>query len=235
MYTAPVKRSSKNSRVYVCGMQSSGSSIFSYFLAQIPDSLAVIDLWVRQPCPPLMLDMPVSIKTCISVMECYLQDVSVFKPTLSILFMRDPVDIYVSLKKKSYFNDGGDADDKFQIYETMFRERETLFDLSICYEDFTKSPLEVAERLRQHGVPIQNSALSFKRGLEEVIDFARSGSTWCRDNYQTRWTHGNIHTDNLPELHTIRTLNPDPEVIAKMRKLCPRLMDAYHGAVSAQF
>ena len=137
MYTEPVKRSSKNSRVYVCGMQSSGSSIFSYFLAQIPDSLAVIDLWIRQPCPPLMLDMPVSIKTCISVMECYLQDVSVFKPTLSILFMRDPVDIYVSLKKKSYFNDGGDADDKFQIYETMFRERETLFDLSIYYEDFT--------------------------------------------------------------------------------------------------
>ena len=32
-------------RILVYGMQSSGASLFTYFLAQRPDTIAVIDLW----------------------------------------------------------------------------------------------------------------------------------------------------------------------------------------------
>ena len=34
-------------RLLLYGLQSSGASLFAYFLAQVPDSVAVIDLWAR--------------------------------------------------------------------------------------------------------------------------------------------------------------------------------------------
>jgi hypothetical protein len=45
-------------RILVMGMQSSGASTFLFLLAQIPGSVAVVDLWVGRPAPtPEMLGL----------------------------------------------------------------------------------------------------------------------------------------------------------------------------------
>jgi len=38
-------------RILVIGMQSSGASTFLFLLGQVPDSVAVVDLWVGRPAP----------------------------------------------------------------------------------------------------------------------------------------------------------------------------------------
>ena len=78
-------------RIMVVGMQSSGASTFLFLLAQLPRTVAVVDLWVGRPAPrPEDLDLAtdveaivlkVTINAHVSV-DQYLQQ---FQPDFSIL------------------------------------------------------------------------------------------------------------------------------------------------------
>jgi hypothetical protein len=208
-------------------MQSSGSSVFSYFIAQVPHSLAITDLWIRQPVPALDVDMPVSLKTCICDARCFLQDVRDFKPTLKILYVRHPVDIYRSLRKKWYYNDGGSFESKMAAFEELFIRRNELFDMTVHYEDFARDPWRVGNQLRQRGVALPDNALKFPRTLDAIRDFAMEHDEWCRENFGTRWTHANIHIDKLDVLRPISYGPMDADSSGKMRELCPTVMKHY--------
>jgi hypothetical protein len=216
-----------SSRVYTIGMQSSGSSVFSYFVAQVPGSLAITDLWVRQPVPKLDVDMPVSLKTCICDVRCFLQDVRDFKPTVTILYVRHPGDIYQSLRSKWYYNDGGSFESKLEAFEELFVRRGELFDLTVHYEDFTVDPWRTGAKLRERGVQLPDAALEFPRSLDAIRDFAVAHDPWCRENFGIRWTHANIHRDKLATLRPISYGPAEPAALEKMRRLCPTVMEHY--------
>jgi hypothetical protein len=219
----------RHSRVYVIGMQSSGSSIFSYFLAQVPGSLAITDLWVRQPVPALDVDMPVSLKTCVCDVRCFLQDVRAFRPTLTVLYVRDPRDIYQSLRTKWYYNDGGSFESKMEAFEELFVRRDELFDMTVHYEDFTGDPWRTGALLREKGIPLPDAALEFPRSLDAIRDFAVGHDEWCRENFGTRWTHANIHCDKLDTLRPISYGAAEPGIVDKLRRLCPTVMSHYES------
>jgi hypothetical protein len=94
--TPPVslkKRNGESSalRVLVMGMQSSGASTFLFLLAQIPHSVAVVDLWVGRSAPsPDILGLSSSVqlvllKATINTIVDVDGYIEQFKPDVSIL------------------------------------------------------------------------------------------------------------------------------------------------------
>jgi hypothetical protein len=94
--TPPVSLKKRNGdssalRVLVMGMQSSGASTFLFLLAQIPHSVAVVDLWVGRSAPsPDILGLSSSVqlvllKATINTIVDVDGYIEQFKPDVSIL------------------------------------------------------------------------------------------------------------------------------------------------------
>ena len=125
-------------RVLVMGMQSSGASTFLFLLAQIPGSVAVVDLWVGRPAPrPEDLGLSdqvtcVLLKATVSTAVDVKAYIAAFRPDAAVLFLRHPAHNLKSLSTKFYKDTAGSPGQKFIALEDAFVRRGALFQLTIA-------------------------------------------------------------------------------------------------------
>jgi hypothetical protein len=87
-------------KLLIYAMESSGASTFCYFLGQRPGSVAVIDVWSECLTPPLDIDVPVVAKATTTMTHRAVDHTASFRPDKTILFIRDPVAVYASLRAR---------------------------------------------------------------------------------------------------------------------------------------
>jgi len=221
-------------RWLVYGLQSSGASLFSYFLAQAEDAIAVIDLrarrrewWRRREtpvAPALESSGPVVVKCVVTTRVSFEAHRDSFGPDRSILFLREPCANLASLRVKPYARHGGRIDEKFALLEHYYAERR-VFDAVFHFEDFVADPPGSVERLQALGWPALVSHYEFPASLAEVVRRSRERSPWCDRTFGRYWGTGNARGNAVdPKLLVSRHSQRDREQIAS---LCPALLAAY--------
>jgi len=189
-------------RILVMGMQSSGASTFLFLLAQIPGSVAVVDLWVGRPAPsPEQLGLSdevtaVLLKATINTAVDVGAYMRAFRPDVSILLLRHPAHNLKSLASKFYRDTAGSPGQKFLALEAAFASRDRLgFGLTIAYEDIFRYREKVVRRL-QAKLGLSRAAsdclFDFKRKVEHIQAFTNHHCAWCGDTYTTQWGYGNL-------------------------------------------
>jgi hypothetical protein len=200
-------------RVLFYGMQSSGASALALALAQKPDSLAFIDIWNMFAAPELDTNRDVVAKAVVT--RAFSLDVHRrrFRPDLTLLVLRHPVDTYYSLAGKTYANESGLIDEKFAILEEVFSAGAG-FDHIVYYEDFVFSPRGLIDLCCSIGWPITCDALLFHRTQREIQDANAAACPGIHE--RLKYGVGNVHwgllrnrvkfsqpwgrTSNLPQL-----------------------------------
>src|SRR4029079_2548918 len=141
-------------RLLVHGMQSSGASAFTMFLAQRPEALALVDIPNNFAAPRISTPLDFVAEVVITPAYPLAVHVDRFRPDRTILFLRDPRDNYVSLRTKPYRNYSGLMREKFRLLEGIFAER-SRYDAVIHYEDFVARDPEVIATVRRLGWPVE--------------------------------------------------------------------------------
>lgn len=220
----------EKNRVLVYSMQSSGGSLFTFLLAQIPNSIGIIDLWGEKLAPLIDTNSTLIVKAIATTFQNYKENVKRIRPNLQVLFIRNPFNIYLSLDKKYYRDDGGiTAEDQMRLLEKMFIKRHQYFDLTICYEHFTKSPSTVIKKLNEKGLAISEKSLEFKRTMDEILEYNSEHCPWCKEKFKVEWSFGNIHVDKLNKLEKISyEIKGNPSLDQKIYSLCPTLAKFYN-------
>jgi len=215
-------------RVFIYGMQSSGASLVSFFLAQKQNTIAIIDLWNHCEAPYLedAHDKDIVLKCVVTTavpLETHLLN---FKPDKKILVLRHPCFNYASLKNKDYGNQCGSVEEKFKILDSIFDQRDQ-FDLVIMYEDFIFSPNKVLKQIQEIGCDPNLDNFNFNRSKEEILNFNLQHSEWCKNFYKRRWNFGNIDFQkNTYELFKVFKYISLKDILT-VRSLCPSLCDYY--------
>jgi hypothetical protein len=214
-------------RTLIYGMQSSGASLFTCLLAQIPDSVAIIDLFAQFLAPPLTLDLPIFLKATISCEISFEDQCRSFNPDRRILFLRNPCDTYQSLSGKRYRDLYGKSIDKLRILDRLFRERKELFDLVVTYEDLIGDPAAVLATLQANGFALPAESLQFPRGPQQIARFAMDHSDWCRQNYLEQWAFGNMHLMDWGALRNITYSQVPDDTRSLVSAACPHVAAHY--------
>lgn len=180
-------------RILVYGMQSSGASLFTFFLAQRPDSIGIIDLWPRFLAPRLEdTDKDVVLKCVVTTAIPIEQHIRSFQPDVKILFVRAKQVNLESLVKKGYRDGGGTMSDKYAQLERDSQQT-GLFDFVISYEEFLHDPATLISDLHGLAAP---EYYDFRRTKYQILRFNRAHSVWCRRQYWRQWGFGNIQFEH---------------------------------------
>lgn len=215
-------------RALIYAMPSSGASLFACFLAQTPDSVAIVDLWSL--APPLTGEFPVIVKATINCEISFEDHCRSFLPDLRILFLRDPRDTYTSLNAKHYKHIRGTVLEKLQVLDRVFARKSELFDLVITYEDFIRDPAGVAGLLQAHCLELPRDASLFPRGPQQIARFAMDNSDWCRRNYLKQFGFGNLHFMDWGTLKRLSYPTPSEETLVAIGSACP-LVEAHYASL----
>lgn len=178
-------------RILVYAMQSSGASLFAFFLAQIPSSIAIVDLWNQAIAPALRSRLPIIVKAVVTEIPLA-RHLSSFRPTNTILFIRDPVAIATSLASKHYRDEGGTIDFKLATLDDLFAERKRTFDLTVSYESLLVRAPTLIARLRAIGIHLPPQADRYIRPPEEILHHNCERVAWCRRHYGHAWGFGGL-------------------------------------------
>jgi len=181
-------------RVLVYGLQSSGASLFTFWLSQLNGYVGVIDLFAGKH-PPSMQEVGsenLILKATVSDLS-FDTCVQEFNPDKKILFIRNPYQNYISLKKKSFKNKGGKIDAKFKTLNTLFRKK-NMFDAVITYEDFIQNKEEIVRSLNAIEIPVSKDNYFFRRSPEDIIQYNCEQSEYLAKTHKNKWDIGNIHT-----------------------------------------
>ena len=221
-------------KALVYGLQSSGASLFTYFMGQRQGSIAIIDLraragrlpmWRFTPVAPRLTSAsPIVLKCVVTVDVPFERHVESFRPDRTILFLRNPIANAASLRGKSYERHGGALEDKLRLLEDCFRRRSG-FDAVICYEDFVRDRAGTVDRLEKLGWSATPGYYDFDRSLEEIVAYNRAESPWCAQYHGTRWGTGNIRGDRVEQGLVEKALPPSRR--ERVERLCPELCGYY--------
>ncbi len=209
-------------RLLVYGMQSSGATAFTLFLAQRPDCLALVDVLNNFAAPRVNTAMDMVVKVVMTTAYPLPVHVERFRPDKIVLLLRDPHDNYQSLKSKNYRNYSGLMEEKFLILDQVFAERER-FDAVIRYEDFVARDPSVLSTMTRLDWPVEESFYNYKRRHEELM-----GVIWQQmpDLYERlELNFGNVQ--GLEVSASYRDKLRDPAIEEKLATLCPRLLAYY--------
>lgn len=211
-------------RLLVHGMQSSGATAFTLFLAQRPDCLALVDIPNNFAAP--RLDTPVDTVAKVVVTTAYPLAVHMerFRPDRIVLLLRDPRDNYISLRTKNYRNYSGLIDEKFLILDQLFAER-ARFDAVIRYEDFVARDPMVLETVKALGWPAEEDFYQYRRRHNEMLEALWRLTPGLMENFE--FVFGNVRGTEVSE--RFRDKPCDAEVEARLEKLCPRLLADYRA------
>jgi hypothetical protein len=212
-------------RVLLYGMQASGASLMSLLAAQGPRTLAVVDLWNSERAPALKHGGPVVVKATVGPVGLQAQ-IESFEPTATVLVLRDPIAQISSLSKESYRDYAVPLEEKLATLEDAFSRRASEFTLVLSYEDLVDRTATTAGSLDQLRLELPANAAEFPRGLNEVVDYAREASTWCRENWRRRWGTGRVDLDVSTPLRS-KPVRSNPEAHTLARRYCPSLLDHY--------
>ncbi len=171
-------------KTIIYGMQSSGASLFCYWLSQQDNCIGITDLYYDQVSPDINHENVV-LKCVVTKNISFDRHIESFKPDRKILFIRNPIENYLSLSEKIYSDFGGSIDDKFKILEKHLDTKN--FDYIIKYEDFIMKKTELGD----------NSYYNFKKTTTEVVQYNNLNNNWCQTNYKKKWGIGNIHANRL--------------------------------------
>jgi len=212
-------------KTFIYGMQSSGASLFTYFIAQGERTYAIIDNFNYVVLPPISDDgQNIVAKSTVNPDIHIDEHIQSFQPNLKVLVLRHPCQTYASLLAKPYC---GDIDRKFIAMERMFVEQNR-FHLVIQYEDFVLHPIKVIPQMQNIGFPAQDWFLSFPRSCEDIETF--------NETHPDIASHRQYGFGNIRE----RAVNPDlafqsvsPDIEEKLLTLCPSLCAFYREKYDA--
>ncbi|WP_148294347.1 hypothetical protein [Azospirillum sp. B506] len=209
-------------RVLVYGMQSSGATAFTLFLAQRPDCLALVDVANNFAAPRIA--SPVDMVTKVVVTTAYPLAVHIerFRPDRVVLLLRDPRDNYVSLRTKNYRNHSGLMDEKFLILDQVFAERDR-FDAVIRYEDFVARDPAVLETVRGLGWPVEEDFYTYRRRHDEMLEALWRHAPGLMAEFE--FVFGNVQGTGVSD--RFRDKPREEEVESRLEALCPRLLAHY--------
>lgn len=209
-------------KILIYGMQSSGASLLAYTLAQKVDCLAFVDVWNMYAAPHIGTEKDCVAKVVVTTAFSLEEHKSRFRPDVTLLALRHPVDNYYSLQGKSYANESGLIDEKFSLLnETLCSEKG--FDAIFHYEDLVFCPRDIIASSRALGWKIGYEALLFPRSLS-VIE--RNNKEYSPETeLQLRYGTGNIHR-NGPLPDRIRFSEPWGKT-AHLTQICPALLEYY--------
>lgn len=211
-------------RLLVYGMQSSGATAFTLFLAQRPDCLALVDTLNNYAAPRVDTDLDMVVKTVVTTAYPLAVHVERFRPDRILLLLRDPRDNYQSLATKPYRNHSGLIDEKFILIDQVFAERDR-FDAVLHYEDFVARDPRLSETLNRLGWPVEDGFHDYRRRHDELI-----GALWrhvpdLMDRMEVAF--GNVQGRAVSE--RFRDKPRDPALEARLEGLCPRLLAHYRA------
>ena len=155
-------------RLLVHGMQSSGATAFTLMLAQRPDCLALVDVPNNFAAPRVASARDFVVKVVITTAYPLPVHIERFRPDRVVLFLRDPREIYASLRTKHYRNHSGLISEKFMMLDELFASRER-FDAVIEYEEFVERRESVHLAMRDLGWPIDHTYYQFERRHKELL------------------------------------------------------------------
>ncbi|MFS2013673.1 hypothetical protein ACCD06_28030 [Azospirillum sp. CT11-132] len=215
-------------RLFVHGMQSSGATSFTLFLAQRPDCLALVDILNNYAAPRVTTDRDMVAKAVVTTAYPLAVHLERFRPDRTILLLRNPQDNYQSLVGKPYRNHSGLIDEKFILMDQLFAERER-FDAVLCYEDFVARDPAVLATVSALGWPVSEDYYSYTRRHDVLLHdlWTEMPDLWERMEF----AFGNVQGREVSE--RFRDKPRDPEVEARLRRLCPRLLDFYASSAAS--
>ncbi len=216
-------------KLLVHGMQSSGASSFTMFLAQRPEALAMVDTLNNFAAPQVSTPFDFVVKVVITTAYPLAVHVDRFHPDRTILFLRDPRDNYVSLRSKNYRNYSGLMREKFRLLEEIFAER-SRYDAVIHYEDFVARDPDVIATIRRLGWPVEEAHYAFSRRHEDILRALWQHAPDLMEDIEIAF--GNLQGFEVSE--RFRDKPADPEVDARLEALCPRLLAYYRGRSGAR-
>jgi hypothetical protein len=215
-------------RILLHGMQSSGASLITYFLAQRAGSVGLVDVWIRHLTPALPSGHASSViaKCTVSTLFDFDQHADRFRPERTVLVLRDPVQNYASLQRKPYASEGGGIDEKFEIMERVFQRR-SRFDVVLAYEDFVARPHVALGQLHSAGIEAGADFYEFRRSTARIRRFNFRHDEWCRAKFGISWGFGNVQGTRLNPAKLHRSV---PEELREhVRGLCPGLTEHYEN------
>lgn len=173
-------------KILVYSIQNSGATFFTFLLSQDHNTLAILDLWNKEVAPLFVGD--VIVKATVNMKIDLSDHVGSFQPDRVILFLRNPVDIYLKLSAKRYANMGGTPLEKLRKLNSVYLSKN--YDLCLKYEDLCSVDY-LKHRLKEIDVDLPNRS----RSLEDIKKYNFERSVWCRDNFNIKWGLGNIHQE----------------------------------------
>lgn len=219
-------------KTLIYSMKGSGASVFTFFLGQNPNSVVFIN-FNENIIPPyftIMKDM---------VVKCNLNNkynlehyIRAFKPDKKILFVRNPYDNYLTLKRKSSPSELEILNFKFMELENQFVQREK-YDLVIYYEEFILDTLSSIEKIKSSGIFVDESFLLFRRNLSDMMKFNRKTipqyvTSVLHYNQLKKFDSGNLILSNEKMLYN-NSINKvvEPKIKDILNSWCPSLCDHY--------
>src|SRR6185369_8273907 len=163
-----IERVSPPMRLLVHGMQSSGATLFTYFLAQRPGCLALVDILNNYAAPRFESALDAVAKCVVTTAYPIAVHVERFRADKTILLLRDPRDNYFSLADKNYRNHSGLIDETFALLDKLFIARDR-FDATVHYEDFLERDPAVLDRIRALGWPVETGYFDFERKFDSML------------------------------------------------------------------
>jgi len=212
-----------NMRLLIYAMQSSGASAFCYFLGQRAGSIAIVDVWSREVAPRIQTSHPVVAKATVTMTRTAADHIASFRPDRTILFVRDPVSVYASLRNYDYGARFGSIEEKLIRFEHEFLQG--CWDVVIRYEDFVARDPLVIEQINALGWDCQPSYWQLPRSRETIRDFNAANSAWCKNHFENGWGFGNIKQGPISPRSVARRDQPD--LTKLVASVSPKLFSAY--------
>ena len=216
-------------KILIYGLQSSGASLFCYFIAQKAGSIGIVDLNNHRVAPNMDIGLDVALKVVITTNHSLADHIASFNPDKIILFLRNPYNNYYSLRDKSYASKSGGVDEKFALLEHYFTT-DDLFDQVVTYEDFIHDRAATLNKINVIGWQMPPNAYIFPRSPREIFLFNNLHSEWCRNNPAAPGPQGGWGMGNLSGAQINPTLSEKPyveEINDKIKILCPSIHAFY--------
>ncbi len=209
-------------RLLIYGMQSSGATAFTLFLAQRDDCLALVDVPNNFAVPRVDTTLDMVAKVVVTTAYPLAVHMERFRPNRTILLLRDPRDNYASLRTKAYRNYSGLIDEKFLILDQLFAERER-FDAVIEYEDFVARDPAVLETIQALGWPVTEDFHQYRRRHNEMLSALWEHVPGLMSDFE--FVFGNVRGAEVS--NRFLSQPRDEEIETKLERLCPRLLAHY--------
>jgi hypothetical protein len=196
-------------KTLIYGLQSSGASLFAYFLSQKPDTIGIIDLYHDRLAPTLDIESDIVLKCTINNRYHFNEHVEKFQPDLKILFIRDPIQNALRLSQKRWANWSGTVVEKLALAESYVANWRKYFDVLITHEEFMYRKIKV--------LPV-DEFYNFPRSVSEIVEFSCTASDWCKNEWLKSWGIGDIHTNSISF------------IFKELPNICPKMYESHRDS-----